>query len=120
MEDNSLITYDENWRNVSEPEYITAVSSAGADNYNTENKNEDKPEKRDKHKDGAKPLLITIQLLACLIVAAAAFVIKGVGGELYDNVRNYYYTELNRALIFDGKHEFDLSGLFTGSTADEA
>lgn len=113
------ITYDENWQNVSEPEYITAVASGNSEEYNDEHLPND--EVKEKHrKNGTKPILISIQLALCLSVAAAAFVIKSVGGEFYDNVRKAYYTELNRELVFDEKHKFDLNTLFGKATADEA
>ena len=119
LEENiNEITYDENWQNVSEPEYITAVASDNSEEYDEEplQNNEVKEEHR---KNGTKPILISIQLALCLAVAAAAFVMKSIGGELYDNVRKAYYTELNRELVFDEKHKFDLNTLFGKATADE-
>lgn len=112
-ENKSTITYDENWQNVSEPEYITA--SGEYDEREPETELSEKGRKK-----RSKPLLLTIQLILCLLAAAAAFVIKGLGGDIYKNAREMYYTELNRAVIFDKEHGFDLSPLFNNSTPDEA
>ena len=107
LEENiNEITYDENWQNVSEPEYITAVASDNSEEYDEEPLQNN--EVKEKHrKNGTKPILISIQLALC------------IGGELYDNVRKAYYTELNRELVFDEKHKFDLNTLFGKATADE-
>lgn len=116
-ENKNTITYDENWQNISEPEYITATDNARDMEY----EKDDIPEpERKRKKSGSKPLLISIQLVLCLLTAAAAFVIKGIGGDLYKNVRQAYYEELNRTLVFDGRHNFDPGSLFGKASADEA
>lgn len=116
-ENKNIITYAENWQNISEPEYVTAANGLNDAEYEAESSAE--PAKKYK-KTGPKPLLITIQLALCLLIAAAAFVIKGIGGDLYRNVRQAYYDELNRTLVFDGKHNFEPGKLFGKASADEA
>ena len=78
LEENiNEITYDENWQNVSEPEYITAVASDNSEEYDEEPLQNN--EVKEKHrKNGTKPILISIQLALCLAVAAAAFVMKSI------------------------------------------
>lgn len=48
--------------------------------------------------------VLIFQLAVCIIIAAAAFVIKTIGGSFYENIRNFYYTNINNSVIteFDG------------------
>lgn len=116
MEENkSYITYDENWQSVSESEYpvLREPTEVYAENY------EEIPEPQ-KHKPSApKQLLITIQLVLCIIIALAAFVLKSFGGEIYEIAYNWYYSELNNSAVFDGRNSFDVNSFFGKATSDE-
>ena len=116
MEENySTITYDENWQDVTEPEYPVILESSGSDDPQEE------PAKRERRKrEAPKQLLLTLQLAACVLLGLAALVIKGIGGELYQTVRDWYYTQLNRSAVFEEDRSFDFSALLPQGTADEA
>ena len=106
-EERSLITYDENWQSVSEPEY--AVPSDSEDDETAETL-----------KRGFNPpghLLLTVQLIACVLIGLAVFAVKGIGGAPYDAVREWYSDNLNDTAIFTGSNGFDAGMLV--STADE-
>ena len=107
-EKRNEITYDENWQNVSYAEYPVTVK-----------KNKDEDKMIEKKVDSPKQLLITIQLLVCIIIILVAFIIKSFGGELYKNTNEWYYSNLNSSAIFDNTNEISLEEFFQGSTEDE-
>lgn len=106
LEERSTITYDENWQSVSVPETPPIIS-------HTEEA-EEGPVRRG---EPPRHLLLTLQLVACVLLAAAAFALKGIGGEVYEKVHAWYTEQLNATVLFDGSHGFE--GLFS-ATADEA
>lgn len=114
LEDNcSSITYDENWQSVAEPEYpVIREPSPEPETY-------DDGFKQPRQINVPKQYVVTFQLAVCLLLALAAFVVKGIGGEVYQTVREWYYTQLNSTVIFDKNDRFDLSTLFGKATADE-
>lgn len=44
------------------------------------------------------PVLL-FQIIVCLIAAIAVFVIKAIGGDIYDTVKNYYNSAINSSDI---------------------
>ena len=111
-EEFNSITYDENWQNVSEPETPVLASI------------EDEPDnggiKLEKRKKSApKHILLTVQLVCCILSAVAAFVLKGIGGEVYEAVKDWYFTQLNDTAIFDGGSNGIPQLLNNSATADE-
>ncbi len=114
-ENKNAITYDDDWKNVSQQEYPQVVG------YESDNNNKDELKEPVKNKKiGNSQLLITIQLVACILIALSAFVLKSFGGEIYSNVRNWYYSQLNNSAIFDTESIFDLTKINGISTDDEA
>lgn len=117
MEHN--ISYDENWQSVSEREYPEITTS----DYSEPGEHEP-PAAAQAVKSVAaassKQLLITLQLILCVLLALAAFVLKSMGGDVYQTVREWYYRELNSSAVFDGESSIDLERLLHPSTADEA
>lgn len=107
LEERSTISYDENWQSVSVPETPPVVS-------HTEEE-EEEPLRR----TGNPPrhLLLTLQLTACVLLAAAALILKGIGGEVYEKTHAWYTEQLNATVLFDGSR--GVEGLFS-ATADEA
>ena len=93
MEENrSTITYDENWQDVTEPEYPVILEPS----ENDDGEDEELPKRMPRKRTAPKQLLLTMQLIACILLILAAFAIKGIGGELYQTAREWYYTHLNR------------------------
>ena len=116
MDENlNTITYDENWQNVSEPEYHV-IDDREDDDLSYEEREIDSYKAK---KDYPKQILVTVQLILCLLIALSAFAIKTIGGDLYENCREMYYAELNNSAIFDGRNSFDLQSLFGKTTQDE-
>ena len=106
------IIYEEGWRDNSvhpDVEDDTVVSTE-----NTEEKS-----------DGSKPLLISIQLIVCLLIALVLFLLKSMGSGYYNAFMDYYHEELEKPVVSRGTFDaYDLSRLFPEeqiqATADEA
>ena len=111
-EQNNLITYEQDWQSVSEPEY--PVVSA-------EQPEQEEPEADVKPRSKRPPqhLLLTVQLAACVLLAAAAFAVKSIGGEVYDVTHSWYERHLNDTAIFDGRRD-TVQMPFDVATKDEA
>ena len=108
MEEN--ITYDENWQSVSYSEYPKPISP--------EPEKDDEPKKQ--RGKFPKQYLLTAQLVVCVLLGLAAFALKSIGGEAYGAIREWYYSELNSAAVFDPDSGFDINTLLGRATSDEA
>lgn len=117
-ENKNSITYDEGWQNVSKSEYPVTASHNYSENEDKETSNQNLPNKR-KAKNSPKQLLITIQLILCILIALAALVIKSIGGNFYSAAQKLYYSNLNNSAIFDNSTDFNLKKLFGTATKDE-
>ncbi len=110
------ITYDDGWQNVSYPEYSAAVEDEEREKDDDENllppKAPLKPHKTQ--------ILVTVQLVICVIIAIAALLIKAVGGDFYKSVREWYYTELNKSIIAESNGDgYSLDEIFGTASDDE-
>ncbi len=115
-QNKNTITYDEGWESVTDSEYAVVASQ----NYDDENGDESVNEKSNKKpKDTPRQLLITIQLILCILIAIAALLIKTFGGEFYNQVRDKYYQSLNNDAVFNDDGGLDLSQFINSSTKDE-
>lgn len=117
MERNS-ITYDENWQSVTEREYPEITTS-----LHDEVIDEPHPAEAAVRKvsdASSRQLLVTLQLIFCVLLGLAAFVLKSVGGEVYQTAREWYYRQLNSSIIFEGNGGFDVQKLLNPASADEA
>ena len=111
MEENrDTITYDENWQTVCESEVPVILDKDEADA---------EPVPEPKSVAPPKQLLLTLQLVICLLIALAAFVMKSIGGELYQTAHEWYVSNLNNTAIFDGREDYNLGILTEKATADE-
>ncbi len=122
-DDKSKITYDEGWQSVSSSEYPKMVADFDGNNYSEKeyysaNSDDNMPQAPKKHSLPSQ-LLITIQLILCIIIALLALILKGVGGDTYSAAHDWYYSNLNNSAIFDDKSVFDIQKLFSNATKDE-
>ena len=107
------ILYDENWQSVTSPEYPVL------------NEREETPAQKPENPE-PKPInipkqyLLTFQLVVCILAGIGAFALKSIGGETYETIRDWYYSELNNTAIFDNNSGFDLNLLLGRTTPDEA
>lgn len=114
MSKKNSITYDENWQSVSNSEYPRITVESDEDEALPELEQEPKPKAK-----AHGSLLITIQLIVCILIALAALILKSIGGELYSAAHEWYYSNLNNSAVFDGNSSFDINSLFTDATADD-
>ena len=110
------ILYDENWQNVTSPEYpvLNEREETPAQKPETPENPEPKPV------NIPKQYLLTFQLVVCILAGIGAFALKSIGGETYETIRDWYYSELNNTAIFDNNSGFDLNLLLGRTTPDEA
>ena len=110
------ILYDENWQNVTSPEYpvLNEREETPAQKPETPENPEPKPI------NFPKQYLLTFQLVVCILAGIGAFAIKSIGGDTYETIRDWYYSELNNTAIFDNNSGFDLNLLLGRTTPDEA
>ena len=86
---------------------------------------EESPENTEEKPDGTKPLLISIQLILCLLIALVLFLFKTMDSGYYDAFMDYYHEELEKPVVSRSTFDtYDLSRLFPEeqiqATADEA
>lgn len=118
-DNRSTITYDDDWKSVSYSEYPKASEELDSDEEDVSSLSALSAENSDEKKNSPKQLVITIQLVCCILVALAAFLLNLFGGEVYAATRELYYSNLEKSVVFDtGDNKIDLSNLFT-ATSDE-
>ena len=112
----NTITYDDDWKSVSYSEYPKTTEDFDS---SEEEEKSLSSEKNIAKKDSPKQLVITVQLVCCILIALAAFLLNLFGGEVYAATREWYYSNLEKSVVFDtGDNKIDLSNLF-GATSDE-
>lgn len=114
-ENKNSITYDEGWESVTNCEYPVV----GTTNTEINDDESIKLKEQKKKENSPKQLLITIQLIICILIALAALLIKSFGGDFYASAREVYYSNLNNSAIFDNSDNFNLNKLFSSATQDE-
>lgn len=106
MDNLNTITYADDWKQAYSPVYKEETESPATEN-------EDVIDVKKKHNYGKSYLLI-VQLFLCLFILLAAFGIKLFGGDLYNNIRSWYYENLNNEIIMtDNFESFDLDSIFS-------
>lgn len=116
----SQITYDEDWQNVAVTEYPQPYRE-------TETEKTEAPENASAavylkkiKKSGGKQILVLLQLFLCVLLCIAAFVIKSIGGEVYETVHGWYDRELNNVVIAEEDFQnFDIQKLIGSASSDE-
>ncbi|MER2081233.1 MAG: hypothetical protein ABS876_06895 [Ruminococcus sp.] len=111
-EQYDTIIYDENWQDVTQPEY-PVFREAG------EELSEEHTRKAPKPMNPPGQLVLTLQLIVCLVLGLCALVLKGAGGEVYAAVREWYYTNLSHSAILDTEKPIDFDALLRKATPDE-
>ena len=107
MDNPDNISYDEGWKNAYEPLRYESADIAQA-----------QPKKSTKKKRSYPfPLLISIQIIICLLIVLSAFVIKQIGGELYRTVKSEFNKNINNEIIL--KDSFESFTLNTVSDVPE-
>ena len=66
-------------------------------------------DKRDNGSEGSRPLLITVQLVLCLIAALALFLLKAADSDIYRDFIDFYRSELSKPIV--SREAFDSAGV---------
>lgn len=98
------IIYEEGWRD-SEP--------IGGDGVPVD----EAAEPQTKPEDRSKPLLISIQLIVCIMAALVLFILKAMDSRAYHGFMTWYRVEMSRPVI--SQEFFERVGVGRLSTPDE-
>ena len=98
------IIYEEGWRD---------SAPVGGDDTPVD----EEPPAEAQPKAASKPLLITIQLILCLIAALVLFLLKAMDSRAYHSFMTWYRVEMNRPVI--SREFFEQAGIGLPSTPDE-
>ena len=75
------------------------------------------PPKQKLSQDASKPLLISIQLIVCIMAALVLFLLKAMDSRAYHGFMTWYRVEMSRPVI--SQEFFENAGLRRLSTPDE-
>lgn len=105
------IIYEEGWH-----ESVPAVNAV-----QEETPVDEAPPAPDTPKEkGSRPLLMTLQLIVCLLAALVLFLLKSMDSEGYHAFMDYYRDELQKPLISQGVFDTLNEGLFGTQVTTEA
>lgn len=78
---------------------------------------EPKEEEKVEPRETSRPLLITLQLVLCLLAALVLFLLKAMDSGFYHDFMDYYHEELNKPVVSqDVFGAMDISRLFANDT----
>ena len=111
MERYDSISYDFEVTDIpKKPEPLAAENETGeVVNIQNNSDNEAAPEKENENRSIPKYTVIIFQIALCMIIAAAAFVIKSIGGEVYEKVKAEYQALLCDSLITEQNNSINNS-----------
>lgn len=84
---------------ITSQQYAVKNDAPDIDEYIEEYIDSEPPHKRDKN--APRECVIVFQLAVCIILAVAAFVLKSVGGEIYDEIKTFYFDNINNSIIIE-------------------
>ena len=106
------ITYEKGWQRASLPEIYVPPENLPEHDRPREKKRGVKKIPREKRP--FKFLLLTLQLVLCALVLAAALVFKQLGGDTYEELKKLYFEQLNNSLFETPRENIlDLSEIFS-------
>ncbi len=85
--------------------FITSQQYTVTDDYSEIDEypeNYDDPEPpRQRDRNAPKETVLTFQLAVCILLAIAAYALKSVGGEVYEELRTFYNDNINNSVIIE-------------------
>lgn len=106
---HSEIIYEEGWRE-NTPEAI----------HDGDPPLDEQPPVTEPLKAEPKPLLISIQLVLCVLFVIVLFLLKTMDSEVYRDFMRYYHEELMKPVVSQDVFDAVDEGLFGRATSDEA
>lgn len=111
------IIYEEGWRDAAPPAETEIPLDEAAE----------KPDENADSREPSRPLLITIQLVLCLLAALVLFLLKAMDSVGYREFMAYYHEEMGKPVVSQGVFDsLDIGRLFAEdnvtvqATPDEA
>lgn len=86
---------------ITSQQYVRESSDMGESEGMSERIPAEKAPKKRKDKNSQREIVTVLQLSVCIVIALAAFIIKNIGGDIYNNVKKMYYDNLNNSVIID-------------------
>ena len=87
-----------------------AAEDESTDEYNDYSEEYENPEPtRKRDRNAPRETVLVFQLAVCILLAIAAFAVKSIGGELYNEVRTFYYNNINNSIIIETDNNNNLS-----------
>ena len=115
--ERSEIIYDEGWQSArDESESVYRGSGTPADGIPSETPVDETPAAESADK-GTLPILISVQLILCLIAAAALLIMDAMDSEAYRSFMTYYRVEMNKPVISQELFESLSPAKLAGSSA---
>ncbi len=117
MQDNRKdeILYDEDWLSVDTPVFVDE-SFEKSDSTESDEKTHNR---KSAEKKRSFPALVTIQLVVCLIIAFAVFMLKAMNSQTYKDFCDWYNEQMQDTLLSNSAFEnIDLSQ-FVKATTDQ-
>lgn len=84
---------------ITSQQYAAPDETTGIDEYSEDYTDPEPPRHRDKN--SPRETVLALQLTVCILLAIAAYAVKNIGGELYEEVRAFYYDNINNSIIID-------------------
>ena len=84
---------------ITSQQYLSRDDILPSETFADSEENIENEENLIKIKPFPKETVLKIRLTICIILAAAAFVVKTIGGETYQKVKKYYNDNLNNSII---------------------
>lgn len=105
FENNSPIPQNDSVATTDKDGFITSQQyiypQQQADDSEESVSDEELPKKPKRDRNSQRETVLVFQLTVCILLAIAAYVIQSIGGELYENVREFYYSNLNNSIIIN-------------------
>lgn len=92
------IEYDENWQTVSSQTYAQPYCEESQEEQ-LHNEEAIKGEIKAKKEKSPKQLVIILQLILCILIFSAFYILKQTGSDFYSEISRWYSESLNNSLI---------------------
>lgn len=111
------ITYENGWQRASSPEIYVPPMDAPQPGGKKKRRERAEKDSLPREKRPFHFLLLTVQLIVCALLLAAALVFKQFGAESYNELKAAYFQQLNNS-VFETPSDniLDLSEIFSSGS----
>ena len=94
---NERITATDSEGFITSQQYTVTDENFDIEEYPEDYAEPEPPRKRDKN--ASRETVLTFQLAVCILLAIAAYAVKSIGGEVYEEFRTFYNDNINNSII---------------------